>query len=212
MNTNGDRQKLSREQKTGFVLLLVFAVLALSLGILQIRNNMYKPFALSNAIPPISKDLINDANVLRYRDTDLDKLNDFEEIYVYQTSPYLADTDSDGVNDYDEINKGTNPLCASGQQCVGSLSTSADAGLSDTTTLSGIVGVAPVAPANLDLASALQNPQQVRKMLIDAGMDKATLDKVTDSQLSLIVSQVFQSTTTLNNLTGLGSFSASSTY
>lgn len=50
---------------------------------------------------------------LRQMDTDGDRINDYDEIYVYKTDPKLADTDSDGLSDYDEIyNHGTDPLKA----------------------------------------------------------------------------------------------------
>ena len=45
------KKKLTREQKVGFTLLLVFAVFAIGLGIMQIRNTMYAPFALGSGIP-----------------------------------------------------------------------------------------------------------------------------------------------------------------
>ncbi len=45
------------------------------------------------------------------KDTDLDRLSDWEELYVYGTSPYIADTDGDGISDWEEINiYGSSPI------------------------------------------------------------------------------------------------------
>ena len=190
---------LSREQKTGFVLLSVFAILAVSLGILQIRNTMYKPFALSNKVPPLANSIVNDINTLRYRDTDKDSLNDFDELYVYGTSPYLADTDSDGAKDNDEIKKGTSPLCsASTNMCVGASSGTAIASNS-TNTMFGTI----TAPTNtpVDLEKALQDPKKVREMLIAAGMDKTLLDKISDTDLMATVAKTMSVTGDISGAT-----------
>lgn len=55
--------------------------------------------------------------LLQSQDTDADGLNDFDETYVYVTSPYLTDSDSDGVADNEEIQQNTNPNCPEGQDC-----------------------------------------------------------------------------------------------
>jgi hypothetical protein len=60
---------------------------------------------------------LNDIETLRAKDTDQDGLNDYEELYLYRTSPYLADTDGDTYSDYLEIKRGTDPLCAEGKVC-----------------------------------------------------------------------------------------------
>lgn len=191
---------LTREQKIGFSLLLIFAVLAIGLGVLQIRNTMYKPFALSNKVPILSSATIKDTNALRYRDTDKDGLNDFDELYVYQTSPYLDDTDSDGATDAREVQVGTNPLCASGKECVSTVVASGSNEFAATATSSIASWIKPPATTTtpLDLNAALQDPTQVRQLLINAGVDKSLLDKVTDSQLQILVNDVMKPTSTMN--------------
>ena len=50
---------------------------------------------------------------LQQRDSDGDEVNDYDELYVYETNPLEPDTDDDGLNDYDEIFEyGTDPLVA----------------------------------------------------------------------------------------------------
>lgn len=43
-------------------------------------------------------------------DTDMDGLNDYEEIFIYKTNPNKKDTDDDELNDSDEIKLKFNPL------------------------------------------------------------------------------------------------------
>ena len=169
--------RLSKEQKIGFVLLLCFAILAVGLGVLQIRNTMYAPFALNNSVPPDIKDRVNDEMSLQYRDTDLDGLNDFDELYVYGTSPYLADTDSDGITDKQEVDVGKDPNCAEGQIC-------SVAEFAVPATASGTMGTA-VDPGNppSDANQMLNDPTQLRQLLLQAGMEKKVLDSYTDREL-----------------------------
>ncbi len=44
------------------------------------------------------------------KDTDRDGLSDYDERYIYGTSPYDQDSDNDGYSDYDEVKAGTDPL------------------------------------------------------------------------------------------------------
>lgn len=52
-------------------------------------------------------------DVLKTMDSDDDEINDYDEIFVYETNPLDPDTDGDGINDFDEIfTYGTDPLIA----------------------------------------------------------------------------------------------------
>jgi hypothetical protein len=117
-STSQDEGRLTKEQKTGFVLLLVFAFLAVGLGVLQLRNTIYNPFVVH--VPKQDTDLtslLDETTRLQQIDTDQDGLNDYDELQWYGTSPYLPDTDSDGVGDNEEIQAGENPLCPVGDVC-----------------------------------------------------------------------------------------------
>ena len=110
--------RLSRQQKTGFVLLLIFGVLAVGLGLLQMRNTIYGPFALYlNPTAAPGSAAADEATRLQRTDTDADGLSDYEELEFYQTSPYLPDTDSDGARDKAEVDSGEDPLCPAGEEC-----------------------------------------------------------------------------------------------
>ena len=186
---------LDREQKIGFVLLLIFALLTVGLGLIQLRNNLYQPFALKNTVPPDIADSVDTNRALHYRDTDNDSLTDFDELYVYGTSPYLADTDSDGLPDNKEIEQGTSPLCDEKKgNCAGlamnpvfTPATSTPAALGNLT--------APIPPANLDLVALLRDPAQVRQMLLGAGVEADILNKISDKELMKMVEQIMTTST-----------------
>ncbi len=194
MDAEQGGNSLSKEQKIGVILLSVFSVFAIGLGILQIRNTMYAPFALNKQIPTLVKNDINSNEALMYRDTDHDGLSDFDELYVYGTSPYLADTDSDGIPDNIEVAKGTNPLCPEGQNC-------AEAGING----DAMPNSAPIAsatstlgppPAAQDLSKILNEPAATRKMLLDSGFDKKILDATSDADLMKMVQEILSATST----------------
>lgn len=195
VETEQSEKGLSKEQKTGLILLSVFAVFAIGLGILQIRNTMYAPFALNKKIPPLVKDDIVSNETLMYRDTDQDGLNDFDELYVYATSPYLADTDSDGAPDKAEVDKGANPLCPEGQTCA-EAGINGDAMLNSVSFASATSTLGPP-PSMQDLDKILNDPAQIRKMLLDFGLDKKILDNTSDADLMNMVKEILNTTSTL---------------
>ena len=183
---------LVKEQKIGFVLLLIFAVITIGLGLLQIRNTLYSPFALNNKVPVSIKDEVTTIDSLRFRDTDQDSLSDYDELYTFGTSPYLADTDSDKVSDAAEQQRGTNPLCPEGKDCSGLVGDSA-AVASSTTVLSS---EAVLGPAPTDFQDLLSNPAQLRKLLIEGGVDPKVVSQVSDAELMIMVNEMIKTNTT----------------
>lgn len=51
-------------------------------------------------------------------DTDKDELTDYDELYIYRTSPFLEDSDSDGFLDGVEVASNNDPNCPKGKDCV----------------------------------------------------------------------------------------------
>lgn len=186
-----ERQGLQKGQKIGVVLLSIFSVFAVGLGFLKIRNTMYAPFALNNGVPYTTKEDINTNEALIYRDTDKDGLNDFDELYVYITSPYLADTDSDSIDDKVEVDKGSDPLCPQGQNCNSPILTGE--GLVSASVSSTLLE--PV-PAGQDLSSSLSSPAEIRKMLLANGFDQKLLEQTSDLDLMSMVKEILNSTST----------------
>ncbi len=191
-----NQPRLSKEQKTGFVLLVIFAILAIGLGLLQIRNGLYAPFALNNTVPLSLKNDINSPDALRFRDTDHDSLTDFDELYVYGTSPYLYDTFSYGLSDKEVVTKNL-ALCPKGQ-CADPTagfavsSTSVVAGDNANLLLPVANNVDPGTPQ--DLNAMLNDPAQLRQMLSDSGVSPDILKKLSDSQLLQMVTEILANT------------------
>lgn len=100
----------------------VVALLALIFGFWQIKTSLSLPLDIPGGNIPLESNKQNldfgqDIAQLQQKDSDSDGLSDYDELYVYGTSPYLADTDSDGVDDKTEIEQGTDPNCAEGTDC-----------------------------------------------------------------------------------------------
>lgn len=191
--------RLTREQKIGFFLLLVFGFFSVVLGMLQIRNTIHKPFAVSNKVPGFVRDQVVNVDTLRFRDTDQDTISDYDELYLYQTSPYLADTDSDGINDKQEIEKGTSPTCPAGQDCDNAIAAGDSTLVKQSVTSTVALGV-----ADIDAAALFSDPKQLRQILVAAGIKADVLAKISDKDLVAMVSQTINSSTTLkNNLQGI---------
>ena len=166
-------KKLSGSQKTGFVLLFIFALLTVGLSFLQIRNNIYNPFALqiSQSDFDTLQSLQYDENTkLQQIDTDQDGLTDYEEITFYNTSRYLPDTDSDGLTDYEEIKKGSDPLCPEGETCLADVSATAT---------STQTGVSPLMADILSPDEILINGQQQ--------LDTSTVETNTSTEIGAVI-------------------------
>jgi hypothetical protein len=186
-----NHKRLTSGQKVGFSFMLVFAFMALGLGMLQLRTTVYGPFinpdrGQAQAID--SAQLIFDEAVRMQRiDTDKDGLNDFEELNFYQTSAYLPDTDSDGISDKKELDEGTDPLCPENKDCgLGNVLTfetvvdddsSIDnpllgKALDGTSAILG-TGGSTSTPGLVNIGAMLQDPAQLRAALLATGQVSA---------------------------------------
>jgi hypothetical protein len=198
---------LNREQKTGFGMVVGFGALALVFGVFYLWKHVASPFVVSYTGP---KFLTGDEQrqlemeTLQKEDTDGDGLNDYDELYVFRTSPYIADSDSDGTGDKQEITNGEDPNCASGMPCgvardavnattvkgtfveaaADSVGASVAAGAPETIT--------PNASNIADLLAKMTG-NELRQLLIDAGGDAAAVNALTDDELRAALSQALQS-------------------
>lgn len=164
-NFNAINQKQNKEERRVYIALFLVSIIALILGWWQITNNIRLPFILPAVSPltNINSDLTisDDQLVLQNKDTDGDGLSDYDELYIYKTSPYLKDTDSDGYTDDTEIKTGNNPNCPTGQICLIAPANTAGAALAPRTTaelraLLKQAGVSEEQLANLDDATLLE--------------------------------------------------------
>jgi len=195
-NNNGSdgaaNAELDPAQKLGFFVLLLFTFLIFALVIFRTQRNLHAPFEL--VIPEGESNIVLSEEELRTSDTDEDGISDYDEMYLYNTSPYLPDTDSDGILDKDELDEGTDPRCPEGEDC-NSLefisNTSSTLQLNgpggafnplDIFTVAEGQGALPVEHG--DVYMFLENPEQIRKALIDTGkVSSEALDGISDEDL-----------------------------
>lgn len=184
--------RLTRSEKLGFAGLIVLAMVILYLGFSQMGNNIKGPF-LARWAASLAKNNAEDVKelsaeeqmaLLKTKDTDKDGLSDYDELNIYQTSPYIADTDSDGVSDKIEIEKNTDPNCPTGKNCKSEL-TNPTAGTSATTTLALPSSSMPSADQLLiqSMFGSNPDPKIIREFLSKQGIDKKTLDAFSDAEL-----------------------------
>ncbi|KKW42323.1 MAG: Fibronectin type III domain protein [Candidatus Magasanikbacteria bacterium GW2011_GWA2_56_11] len=197
MNELQPTHSFSREQKIGFIFMLIFAILTVSLGALQLRNTIYGPFVIKLAGRTGLDTLLSDEDArLAAIDTDQDGINDYNEIKLYETSAYLPDTDSDGIGDKQEIEAGTDPLCPEGADCAaeselppGATSSPFVSPLQSSVITPGDIlgtGSAPSAAAStsFDITSLVDNPADLRALILASGkIDPQELDKIDDATL-----------------------------
>ena len=184
--------------KLMFVVLAFFGVSTLLLGILKISNIIKLPMAdyVSTNSQNIDfsqglENLAQSAEELKNTDTDKDGLSDYDEMYVYNTSIYLADSDSDGYTDKEEIDGGYDPNCPKGMNCRSSQNNSQQPS-SPSTPPEG-QSVETPSPSQLPSESKEQlknlSADEVRQLLLASGkISQEELDKIDDITLM----QVFQ--------------------
>jgi len=214
------------KQKFFLLLISLLGGAALVFGAREVFKNFYTPYpkiAGKNS-QPINSELENFYQnysaiiALQNKDTDADGLSDYDELYIYNTSPYLSDTDADGLDDKAELAGGSDPLCASGQNCelaisknsgdevlknlTGSLDVSLNPEIykenSDLQFLDQAIPDTAVANSGdlgttsdleLTLENILSSPESLRKFLLTNGMKQEDLDKLSDQELLLAVEE-----------------------
>ena len=190
------RRPFSIEEKVALVLLIVSGVGGLFFGFRYLGKNLQSPFAFSYSGPEyLSADEEESKRIEQYkaRDTDGDTLNDYDELYVYKTSPYLVDSDSDGYNDDTELASGNDPNCPIGKSCTGvaSADTSVDSsdaileGLTEPTSPDLQAAQQALDDSGGDVDGLINNmtPEELRLLLIQSGADEAQVNALLDDEL-----------------------------
>jgi hypothetical protein len=115
-----------KNSKFFLFVLVIFALLGVGFGFYQIYSNLYNPLKVQRENKSFADSReesqlrsIQYVLSLQNKDSDNDGLSDYDEIYIYKTSPYLKDTDSDGINDKSELMEGGDPLCHKDKDCTG---------------------------------------------------------------------------------------------
>ncbi len=192
---------LGNGQKIALAVLAFFAVIVFIFGIINIQKGIYSPFAPKTSVkdkkdsgselekfcPSGNCSDLSDAD-LQNKDTDGDGLSDYDELNFYKTSPYLEDSDSDGFLDKEEIDNNKNPNCPAGRDCDNDVLFNEDAQLVNSGTANNIdleelnKQIIPNAQIS-DLGSKEMSADDLRELLIEAGMEKAKLDQISDKDL-----------------------------
>jgi len=201
-------QPLSQEQKIAFVLLLFLGFGGVILGFKSFGSAIRRPFDLQIAnylngekFVSSSQKEAAELEASKSRDVDGDGLVDYDELYLYKTSPYLADSDSDGFDDKTEVFSGNDPTCPEGQPC----GFEAEQLPEETTVIEGLVEPSGSADAVFEAgAYDFQNPadveeffkqatlSEIRGALLKAGLTQAELDQISDEQLVEFFTKTFQ--------------------
>jgi len=130
------------QQRLGLGVLVVIGITTLVFGVFQINRSIVEPLAREGNLHFRSADEVEQEKIarLKQQDTDNDSLNDYDELYVFRTSPFLEDSDSDGADDGLEVAQSTDPNCPAGSVCRQAAST-------DTTDAGDATGAEPPALA-----------------------------------------------------------------
>lgn len=168
-------------------LFIILGILALGFGAWRIVNTIRSPFiqdtqntVATEQVQASVQDEIQNISALQAKDTDIDGLSDYDELYVYGTSPYVEDTDSDGYSDKTEIDTGNNPTCKAGEKCL--LST-VDATKNTSETGADTI-VEPTDPYAM-------TADEIRALLLQSGIDEATLSQIDDVTLRQMFQQAY---------------------
>lgn len=201
-------QRLGRNQKIAAAVLAVFAIAVIFMWAAQFKKSVSGPFSGGGEETAsggkTSYQQEDSEESLRAKDTDGDGLSDWDELYFYKTSPYLEDSDSDGFTDKQEIDNEKDPNCPVGRDCNSAgivegdadvVSSGSQADNSDSlNTLMDQLNVdqnlsqsgagAAEMPAELKaIFGSDMDAASLREMLLQYGMKKEALDKISDEQL-----------------------------
>jgi len=195
--SNNNKKKSDLSQKFIFGTLLFLGVGTLIYSFANLSNTIYgaKNNLTSNTenAQVEQSNVINDLLETQNMDTDKDGLTDYEESYIYKTSPYLPDTDSDGYLDKQEIDGGYDPLCPKGQDCYGTEQTQENINSVNPENPNPETQIQELSAEDKDLLKSL-SPTELRQLMLDSGqLTQEELDQIDDATLMQIFSEVINS-------------------
>lgn len=235
-----DQKKMDKNRKISLVFLSLFSVTIIVFFFLSFNNALRSPFEtylirssepdrtfcidgycfpegiLEGDFSGLDTTTRKPENLdLKLIDTDGDGISDWDELFIYGTSPYLADTSGDGISDYDAIFvHGIDPLCPRGEDCYGeshqydieretNLLDSGDflnQGMSDFSfLLESLVDIDDELLEELlgddDIPENLRpdqvKPDDLRKMLLENGLSQEEVDRFSDEDLINLYREAF---------------------
>ena len=132
--------------------------------------------------------------VLRALDTDGDGLNDFEELNLYTTSPYLADSDSDGRSDSEEVAEGDDPNCPGSQDCYNAITAPLEPNTEAAIDVPSNPGDLVPSDITTELRAILpENPSatEIRALFLENGVSPQALSELSDEELLRIYREAY---------------------
>lgn len=186
------KPSFTREQRAGFFLVIASGCLAVILGVVYLFDHLSDPFLIDyEGERFVSADERKAQELLEQRqsDTDGDGLTDYDELYVFSTSPYLADTDGDGYDDYAELQSGTDPTCASGAECTDKYEI---VGIDQDQVSAYLDSLSSSGQAVDDITAILGSftSSDIRALLVDAGLTEEQLAEISDEDLEALYQSV----------------------
>ena len=177
-NKNG-LSSLNRQQKFLISTMIFLFLFVVTFMIASLNDFLFVPIPVTNEAPETNntttESTARSEEDMRATDTDQDGLSDYDELYIWNTSPYLKDTDSDTLSDKEEVAMGSDPNCPVGQQCFGL--TPINTGTVDGT-ISGTETVVPTAT-------------EIRALILTQGLlTSEELASLTDEQLLTLYTEV----------------------
>lgn len=181
---------LSREQKAGLFFVIVCGLGALIFGVQYVWTHMAKPFAITYNGPRMVTGAEKESAEIaeqKAADTDNDQVSDYDELYIFKTSPYLNDSDSDGQSDGAEINSGQDPNCAAGATCESTILNNSEAVVKDNPGF--LEEQAGASQAEIDRVEAsleaLRNlpVAEIRVLLVQAGASTEEITALSDEDV-----------------------------
>jgi len=193
---NQDNSKFSARLAFGFLGLIGLATLIM--GFASLNQNINRPKALrqqalsdltgvatQNDLGQVLDSSATQQLHLQNKDTDQDGISDYEELYVYSTSPYLPDSDSDGFNDGQEISAGHDPNCPRGENCrtPGEVTGQVQ---SESEFFDSLLPAEELETATDNTLEAINNltSDELRQLIVESGeISQEQLDQVSDEAL-----------------------------
>jgi hypothetical protein len=188
-----------QSHRAGAWVVLLMGLAGLGLGLFQWHGSFAAAFAHEQSTFRTPEQIETERiEGTKSKDTDRDGLSDYDESYIYKTSPYLKDSDSDGTEDNIEVAQGSDPNCQKGKSCVVTPTMPAP------NIIMGATSTDEAPDPNLlqeDVLNQIMNPtpEQIRAMLLQAGMKPEDLQGIGDEALIELYKQSLLEVQTRSN-------------
>lgn len=167
------------------IILLVLSLFIVIIAIRGVSRSVNSFTSGEQSDEPLIVDALEITNQkLRNQDTDGDGLNDYDELYLYNSSPYLEDSDSDGINDKEEVDSGGDPNCPGSQDCYGAVIKGSKTFTGDEYNYEApLILDQELANRLKDLLPSNPSADDIRELLVSQGASQSSVDEASDEEL-----------------------------